>query len=144
VRYFGRSRCRKQTLPYLCINDDNDNNQNQTVSPLTHFSLLTRSPPFAVSAHTLQSLSAHPPLPVLFLPVIGRLMAVLLLHAFSPTVRKSNCSHALSEISYFYYLEKHGTFGVPNRILRGTGRSCLNPIKQGPEGGGIRRLKQRL
>ena len=37
---------------------------------------------------------------------------------FGPTVGKSKCSDALSEMSYFYGLKKPGTFGIPNRILR--------------------------
>jgi hypothetical protein len=37
---------------------------------------------------------------------------------FPPTVRKSKFSYTSSEILYFYDLEKPGTFGVPNRILR--------------------------
>jgi hypothetical protein len=48
-------------------------------------------------------------------------MAVLLLQIFPPSVVKSKCSHASSEMSYFYYLKKPGTVGIPNRILHDSG-----------------------
>jgi hypothetical protein len=44
-------------------------------------------------------------------------MAVLLLEMFSPTVGNSECTYALSN-TYFYDLDKPGTPGVANRILR--------------------------
>ena len=50
-------------------------------------------------------------LPFLFLPVSECLMAVPVLQMFSPTAVKSKCSYALSEISWFYDLEKRGAFG---------------------------------
>jgi len=37
----------------------------------------------------------------------------------------------LSEIIYFYDLEKPGTFGVANQILRGCRGSPLKPVKPG-------------
>ena len=45
-------------------------------------------------------------------------MAVLVLQIFSPTVVKSKCLYALSEMSWFYDLETHETFGFLYRILR--------------------------
>ena len=42
------------------------------------------------------------PLPLLFLPVCGRLMAVLLLYMFSSTVGKSKCQYALPEMLHLY------------------------------------------
>ena len=69
------------------------------------------------SSHTLRSLSPHSEvtivthlLPVLFLPVTGRLTAVLLLQMFPTTVGKSKLSFVLSELSNFYDFEKLGMF----------------------------------
>ena len=42
---------------------------------------------------------------------------------------ESKCSYALSEISYFYNLEKPGKFHVPNRILRDTGTKFFKCIQ---------------
>jgi hypothetical protein len=60
-----------------------------------------------------------------FLLVAGWLMAVLLLEMFSPAVGKSKISGTLSKLC-FYDLEKPGTYGVPNRILRDTGTEVFN------------------
>ena len=58
-------------------------------------------------------------------------MAALFL--FAHTVGESELSYALSEMAAFYDLEKSGTFGFLNRILRGKG-SALNPYKTGTNG----------
>ena len=65
--------------------------------------------------------------------VRGWIMALLLLytHMFSPKVEKSKCSSALSEMSYFYDLEKPGAFCVPNRILRDIGIQLFKTHKTG-------------
>jgi hypothetical protein len=48
--------------------------------------------------------------------------AVLLQDLYiSLTVGKSKCPYELSDISYFYDLQKPGVFVVPNRIFRDTG-----------------------
>jgi hypothetical protein len=48
----------------------------------------------------------------------------------TPTGGKPKFSYALSEMSNFYALEKPWTFGVPSRILRGTGTEPFKkPIK---------------
>ena len=74
----------------------------------------SRSPPFAVSAHSPQS----------FLSV-----AVLL--SCCPVAGKSQCSYELSEMSWFYGLGNHGAFGGPGRILWDTGTDVIS-IKAGP------------
>jgi hypothetical protein len=51
---------------------------------------------------------------------------------FSPTVGKSKWSYALSEMSYFYDVEKTGTFGVRNRILRDIEKELFKPHETGP------------
>ena len=97
---------------------------------------------FAVSVHTLYShQSTHLPLRLLLLPVRGWLMAVLFLLVFSPAVGKSKSSlgkstfsYAVSEMSYFYDLEKPGTFGVPYGILWDTGTELFKIHKTGTNG----------
>jgi hypothetical protein len=37
----------------------------------------------------------------------------------------------MSEMSYFHHSEKHGTFNVPNRILRDNGTEVFNTHKIG-------------
>jgi hypothetical protein len=60
-------------------------------------------------------------LPLLFLLVNARLMALLLPQTFSPAVGKSKYSYTLPGISYVYDLGNAATVGVTNRILRDTG-----------------------
>jgi hypothetical protein len=50
---------------------------------------------------------------------------------FSPIVAKLHGSHALPEMSYFYDLEKPGTFGFPKRILRDIETELLKPERMG-------------
>jgi hypothetical protein len=56
-------------------------------------------------------------------------MAVLLLQTFSPTVGKSKYLYALSEMCYFYDLEKPRTFGVLKQILLDTGTQLFKTQK---------------
>ena len=48
---------------------------------------------------------------------------------FSPTVGKSKCSYALSEVSYFYELEEPGAFGVRKGIFAGYGDELFKTYK---------------
>ena len=64
----------------------------------------------SLSPHSEVTTVTHLPLPLLFLPVNGRLTAVLLLQMFPPTVGNSKLSFALSELSNFYDFEKFGMF----------------------------------
>jgi hypothetical protein len=80
-----------------------------------------------VCSNCLNQLRHRSPL----LPVSGRLMAVLLLYMFSPTVGNSKCSYALSEMLHCYDLENPATFGVSKRILRVAWTGILNTHKTG-------------
>lgn len=50
------------------------------------------------------------------------------------TGRKSQYSFALSQIAYFEYTKKPGTFGVSNRILQDTGRKPFEKALPGKPG----------
>jgi len=109
-----------------------DDTQTQALSPLVDFFYSPFPILCSVSQHsTITNLQTHLRVPVVFLPVSVRLMAVLLL--FPRTVAESECSYALSGRAEFYDLEKSATFGFLNRFLWGNG-SALNPHKTGTNG----------
>ena len=116
----------------MIINNNNNNNNNnkQTLSSLTDFSIPIRSSSFILSPHSIIT-NLHISL---FLSRSFLSLAALLLYMLSPTVGKSKFSYALSEMSYFYYLAKLRTFGVPNWILQGARQSFLKVIKRGRTG----------
>lgn len=91
----------------------NNITQTQEISSLSDLSLHIPSSSFAVC----HSHDPHICLSILFLSVSGQLMAVLFLQMFSPTVWKSQCLYTLSQMSYFYDLDKTRTYGVLNQIL---------------------------
>jgi hypothetical protein len=74
--------------------------------------------------------STHLPLPLLFLPVTPWLLAVLFLQMFSPTVGKSKCSYAVSEMLYMTWkTSRH--LASRTQICRSPGQSPLKPVKLG-------------
>jgi len=86
---------------------------------------------FTVSVQTLRShYSTHLALPLLFLPVSGCLMVILLLLMFSVSVGKSKQWYTLSKI-YFNDWKNQKYLAIQTKFCRSSGQRSLKHIKPG-------------
>ena len=100
---------------------DHNNHQNQSLIPLSDFSLHIHSPPFAVSAHTLQSptytSSCPSPVPSCYCPADGCAAAV---DVWFHSGKVEMFVHVVKNAVFLWFVGNHVTFGIPNQILRDT------------------------
>jgi hypothetical protein len=134
---------------YIIVNTvhrgDNSDNKNNTLIQilisLTDFSSHIRSSPLATrspqSTITYLYISS---LPLLFLPVCGQLMALLLLLMVSGNVGKSNVHKHRQQCRIIVTWEIPGLFGLPNRTLLDTGTENFKIHKTGTVPGKLGRI----